>query len=150
MDLTEKIKEERFDDSKLYAAGQVGRQPGRGPGDEELDKVWHLENFAHQPIRNFTFVEHADQGDLNMWLSKASRSGTRWPVRAIWMLFKSRKSPSKLLETPAAVDFADLTFLQLPRDSPEWDILRKKALTDPARNGTLTIASKRTSRTTSP
>ncbi|GJD02801.1 hypothetical protein ColKHC_11626 [Colletotrichum higginsianum] len=89
LDLTEKVKEERFDDSKLYAAGQVGRQSGRGPGDEERDKVWHLENFAHQPIRNFIFVEHAAQGDLNMWLSKASRSGTRWPVRAIWMLFKS-------------------------------------------------------------
>ncbi|TQN70294.1 hypothetical protein CSHISOI_05193 [Colletotrichum shisoi] len=89
LDLTEKIKEERFDDSKLYAAGQGGRQRGRGPSDEERDKLWHLENFAHQPIRNFIFVEHAAQGDLNMWLSKASRSGTRWPVRAIWMLFKS-------------------------------------------------------------
>ncbi|KAJ0167963.1 hypothetical protein CTA2_11664 [Colletotrichum tanaceti] len=86
LDLTEEIKEARFDDSKLYAAG---RQPEREAGDEDRDERWHLENFAHQPIRNFIFVEHAAQGDLNMWLSKASRSGTRWPVRAIWMLFKS-------------------------------------------------------------
>ncbi|KAK2014972.1 kinase-like protein [Colletotrichum eremochloae] len=87
LDVTRFIKSERDRNYGLYAAGHVSRAPQLC--GEELDRIWSLDDFARQPLRNFVFVEHAAQGNLNIWLSKASRSGARWPVRAIWVLFRS-------------------------------------------------------------
>ncbi|KZL67198.1 serine threonine protein kinase, partial [Colletotrichum tofieldiae] len=114
LDITQLAKSERSGDYDLYAAGQVGQQPGLEPDDEERDQQWNLENFAHQPVRNFIFVEHSAQGDLNMWLSKASRSGLRWPARAIWMLFKSLVQGLIGMGYPPTEGFGGL-------DRPEWN-----------------------------
>ncbi|KZL87064.1 hypothetical protein CI238_01668 [Colletotrichum incanum] len=114
LDITQLVKSERSGNYGLYAAGQVGQQPGPEPDDEVRDQQWNLENFADQPIRNFIFVEHAARGDLNMWLSKASRSGIRWPVRAIWMLFKSLVQGLIGMGYPPAEVFGGL-------NGPEWN-----------------------------
>ncbi|KAK2029959.1 kinase-like protein [Colletotrichum zoysiae] len=89
VDVTQFAKSERARSHGLYAAGRRAPNPLPQLCDEGLDRVWRLDDFARQPNCNFIFVEHAAQGDLNVWLSKASRSGNPWPVRAIWMLFRS-------------------------------------------------------------
>ncbi|KAK1980799.1 kinase-like domain-containing protein [Colletotrichum cereale] len=89
LDVTQLVNSERARSYGLHAAGHVAPNPAPQLCNEGLDRAWSLNDFAHQPIRNFVLVEHAAHGDLNVWLSKASRSGNRWPVRAIWMLFRS-------------------------------------------------------------
>ncbi|KAK1595894.1 uncharacterized protein LY79DRAFT_510400 [Colletotrichum navitas] len=79
LDVTQLIKSERDTSYGLYAAGHAAPDPLPQLCNEGLDRAWSLDDFARQPIRNFVFVEHAAQGDLNVWLSKASRSRTPWP-----------------------------------------------------------------------
>ncbi|KAK2054992.1 hypothetical protein LY76DRAFT_521340 [Colletotrichum caudatum] len=79
LDVTQFVKSERARSYGLYTAAHGAPNPLSRLCDEGLDRAWSLDDFARQPNRNFFFVEHAAQGDLNVWLSKASRSGNRWP-----------------------------------------------------------------------
>ncbi|OHE93731.1 hypothetical protein CORC01_10958 [Colletotrichum orchidophilum] len=115
LDISHEIKTQRAADFAAWQQGRPERPKGaRVPNPENQDKNWSLKNFQNQPVRNFVIVEHANRGDLSIWLGKSSRLGQRWPQRAIWMLLQNLISGLVGMGYPLREHYQE--------SHPDWDI----------------------------